>query len=343
MKKKLLLVLMLVGNTVVFADTSVMADFEELYKLGQDSLSELISLQEYFTRRDKIRNRVRPVVEREFVKLADGELSPLARGLLENLETVDASFCIGVLNTQLKTYTVDVQTKVFEKVFGAVPDSQRGRIILAFVTNLPKEVFTGKDIQQWLVDAINGGLPGGAFYFILTDGNARMVEKTAVASMRQFSKANIRGHNLFPLMSIIFLASRGDDEALKFLDSSLDQMDFDSIEIITAAAMSGNEQLIKKVLNIVVTDKRVRINGFDCIPQKTSFAHMAATACSLTIEGFPSVRRLVTYDDALAENVRQWIEANSAYSVRLEDPRVFLGPEGFNSVISEMYSAMEKK
>jgi len=333
MNRSLLLFLMFAIHLGGLADPSVMADFKELNKIKQEKRLGVISQQEYWGRQDTVKARIEPIVKREFAKLADGELSPLARDLLENLETVDYYFCIGILDAQLDAYPMDIQTKVLKKVFDTVPDSQRGRILRTFLADLPRETFAGKEIQQWLVATINNGKPEEGFYFILTEESAHAVTKTAVVNMNQFSQMSTHSDGkLLPLLSIVFLASRGDNDAVKLLDSLLEQRDikstFDTRYIIPAAAMSGNEGLIKKILNIVTTDKRVRFFGENCIPPEISFAHEAAVACALTIEGFPAVGRW-KYDEVTKEKVRKWIEDNPTYTVRLEDPRVFFGIEGF--------------
>jgi len=347
MKRNLFLFVIFATGMSSLADPSVMEDLKELLRLGQETILKEdrppVDLIKIWDRQAELQARVEPILKRVFSTLADGELSPLARDLLENLETLDYYFCLSVLRTLLDTYPVDIQTKVLEKVFGTVPDSLQGRIILSFLSGLPREAFSGKEIQQWLVGAINGGMPGGAFYFVLTDESAKAVSKTAAADMRQFSKANNWGYNLFPLISIIFLASQGDDEALKILDSSLEQVDFDSIDTILAAAMSGNEKLIKKILNIVTTDKRTRFHGYDCVPQESSFAHEAARACALAIEGFPAVV-YYKYDDETKEKVHKWIKDNPIYTVKqLDSRRVFLKETRLRVIFPSMSRALEKK
>jgi len=324
------------------AESSVVTDLRELSRLRQ--YDPLVPFPERKQQRDAIKARVEPIVQKELAKLVDGVLTPLVYDLLAKPETLD--FCYGILCVQILTYPTDVQAKVLETVFDATSDSQRVHLILSFLEDLPKEAFAGKKIQQWLVDKINGGGPGGAFYFILTEDNARTVEKTATESMRRFSKTSKRKDDqMFSAMSIVFLASRGDEGAVKLLDSLLEQRDinseFDS-GIILVAAMSGNEKLIKKILGIVTTDKRTRFIGDDCMPPEVSFAHEAAVACALTIDGFPPVKRWFKYDDGVKENVRLWIEANPAYTLKAYTPRVFL-KEHFNNIIPAMRRVMEKE
>ena len=340
MKKSLLFLGIFIAGMNNLADPSVIADIKELDKIGRDSMEKSISLQEYWTRQAEIESRVEPIVQRDITKLVGGELTPLLYDLLNNPETLD--FFLGHLYVQFLTTPAETQTKVLEKVFDAAPSSKWGRIILSFLASCPKEAFAGKEIQQWLVDTINGGMPGGAFYFILTEESARVVTKTAVANMNKLSKG--REHtdsNLFSLMSAVFLASHGDDDAVKLLDSLLDQRDidsgFDTSYLISAAAMSWNEKLIKKILAIVTTDKRSRF--FAHHYPEISFAHKAAAACALMIEGFPAVD-YGKYDEITKEKVRGWIEDNPTYTIKPKDPRVFLY---FHRIFPAMASVMEKK
>jgi len=125
----------------------------------------------------------------------------------------------------------------------------------------------------------------------------------------------------------VFLASRGDGDAIKLLASLLNRLDINSLldtrYVIPAAMMSGDEGLIKKILGIVTTDKRTLFMGIDCIPEEISFAHEAAKACALVIEGFPAVV-CYEYDDETKEKVCQWIEANPTYTIKPDIPRIFL-------------------
>ena len=333
MKGRMLLFAMFTASMNSLADSSVLEDVQAFCRLRRESAREDISekdLENIWDRQKKIKTRVEPVLHREFAKLADGELTPLVRDLLKDSGDIWVwIFCTTALRAQMPTYPADIQTKVLEKVFGAVPDLQRGLVIRGFSTDLPKEVFAGKEIQQWLVDTINNGTPGGGFCFILTEESLQAVSKAITADMKQFSKEREHSKsNLLSLMSAVFLASRGEDDAVKLLDSLLNRLDIncllDTYYVIPAAAMSGNEKLIKKILNIVVTDKRVRINGEDCIPQETSFAHEAAKACALVIEGFPAVVRY-KYDNETKEKVRQWIEKNPTYTIKPDAPRMFIG------------------
>jgi len=315
------------------AEPSLIADLQEIERLRQ--YDPLIPFSEREKLINAIQARVKPIVQQEFAKLADGEVTPLIQDLLKDPTTM--FFCRPILYVQMKAFPADTAVAVFQKVFDATPDSQRGGIIQSFLLDLPKEAFGGKEIQQWFVDKINGKMPIGLYYFVLTDESARAVSKTAIASMRRFPKMNGREKDrLFSLMSAVFLASRGDESALKLLDSLLDQRDINSdTGIILAAAMSGNEKLIKKILGVVTTDKRTRFMGEDCLPPEFSFAHEAAVACAMTIEGFPHVEFYDIYDDEAKEKVRQWIESNPKYMIKPTDYRMFL-KEHFEDVFFSM-------
>lgn len=56
------------------ADTSVVRDLGDLYKIQREGRPESISLEEYWARREKIKARVTPIVQGELAKLKDGEL-----------------------------------------------------------------------------------------------------------------------------------------------------------------------------------------------------------------------------------------------------------------------------
>jgi len=345
MKRNLFLFTIFATGMSSLADPSVIADLKELYKISKERRQESTSLQEYFSRQDTIKARVRPIVHNELSTLADGELTPLTHDLLKYPETI--SYCRGILRVQFRNYPTDIQVKVFGKVFDTVPGSQRGNIILAFLTDLPREAFAKKEIQQWLVDTINDGIPAGVLYFTLTDESVRAVSKVAATDMKKFSKAQEHSEdNLLSLMSAVFLASREDDDAVKLLDSLLSRLDINSLldtrYVIPAAAMSGNEQLIKKILNIVETDKRTRFWGYDCIPQYISFAHEAARTCALAIEGFPTVVPY-KYDDETKEKVRQWIKNNPTYAIKPDIPRIFLKETSLGRIFPTTWLPEEKK
>jgi len=344
MKKTMFPLLLLVIGTTCLADSPIVADLKELYKVMWEKKPDSISLQEHWDRLDEMKSRVRPIVSLELAKLAEGEVTPLVRDLLQDSEIMD--FCWGVLDDQFKTYSVDAQIKGLNAMFNAAPDSQRGCIIRLFMLDLPQEVFAGGEVQKWLVDKINGGMPAGAYYFILTDESAKAVSKTATTSMKQFSKAREdRDENLFSLVSTVFLASCGDDAAVKLLDSLLEKRNinslFDTGYVIPAAAMSGNEKLIQKIRDIITKDKRSLWNGEDCMPKETSFAHIAASACSLVIEGFPSVEYWENYDETMKKKVHDWLKANPTHKIK-PNPRMLFEETSFQGIITAMSRYGEK-
>jgi len=345
MQKTIFLLTLLVITMNILADSSVMADIKEYYRMQREEPSEPTFLKDHWAHLDKIKARFEPVVRQEFSKIVDSDVSSLIRDLLKDSEAID--FCAIALCGLLRTYSIDKQTNVLQKVFNATPDSQWATINLTLLWSLPKEAFFVKEIQQWLVNRINGGMPAGAYYFILTEESADAVAKAAVASMYRFSKTvensnESRDNRLFSLMSTIFLASRGDDNAIKLLDSLLDQRDinnsFDRSYVIPAATMTGNERLIRKVGNIITTDKRTIFSGE---PTDYSFAHEAAFACSLTIEGFPPVRPR-TYTEETKKKVHDWLKNNRTRTAKLEDPRVFLRETNLDSVFSAMRRTHER-
>ena len=337
MKRILFLLTQLTVSMNVFADLSIIADLKEFNRLGQ--FDPKIPFSERIQIMDKIKNRVTPLISQEFAKLVDSEVTPLMRDLLNNPDV--AFFAQDVLGDQLPTYPVDIQVSVLKKVFEATPDSLRGALVLSFWDDLPKEAFVGNEIQGWLVKKINGGVPAGAFYFILTDESAKAVSKTATANMKRFSKRREDNEsNLFSLLSAVFLASRGDADAFKLLDSLLDQRNLDSLldtaYVLQAAAMSENEKLILKVRDIIVTDKRSRSNG-DSNPPETSFAQIAASVCSLTLEGFPSVDYWGDYDDEMKKKVHDWLKDNPTHTIKPDFIRGFFQNTPFQSIIPAMW------
>jgi len=115
---------------------------------------------------------------------------------------------------------------------------------------------------------------------------------------------------------------RGDEEALKLLESLLDSLrdesDIESafdMSYALVAAMSGNEKLIRKVRDIIVTDKRTRWNGDDVEPPSASLAHYAARVCSLTLEGFPLVEDY-EYDEETQKKVHDWLKDNPVHKFK---------------------------
>lgn len=345
MTKIALLLTMSVMGVSCFAESSVVADLKDLYKVRREWQTTSMSPAELRAYQEAIRNRARPIVSQEFAKLADGEVTPLAHDLLKDPETME--FCWSVLYTLFPTFSTDDQARALNAIFTATPEPQRGRVILSFVLDLPKGAFSEKEIQKWLVASINGGMSAGAFYFILTEESADAVSKTAGASMRRFTKRREDNDgNLFSLVSAAFLASRGDDAAVKHLDSLLDKRNIDSLldtaYVIPAAAMSGNEKLIQKIRDIITTDKRTHWNGEDCMPRETSFAHIAASANSLAIEGFPLVGYWGDYDEGTKKKVNDWLKNNPTNIIK-SDPRLFFKETPFSRVITAMSRQLTDK
>ena len=329
-------------GTNSFANSSVVADIQEINRLHQ--YDPLIPFSERDEIIKTITKRVRPIVQNEFAKLKDGEFTPLAQELLTNPETSD--FCHYVLMFQIRAFSEDIQTKTLEKVFANFSDSDRGPLIRGLMHDLSVKVFAGNEIQKWIVDEINGREKQklarvikdgvlksiGSYYFILTEENVGAVSETAISNMRRLSnpnKGDVHFSRLdvhFSQLSAIFLALHGNEEALELLESRMDKRDINAdAGVILAAAMSGNEKLIKKIPVIATTDKSVRCDEDDCDHFECySFAHEATIACSLTIEGFPEVKWFDEYDDEIKERVREWVEQNPVYTIKLDDPRVFL-------------------
>ena len=339
MKNTIFSLSLFVISSNVLANSSVVEELKELYRIEWSEKPESMSLQEHWNRLDEIKNRIRPIVSREFAKLTEGESTQLVRDLLKDPDVMD--FCWGILHTQFETYSVEIQFKVLNTLFNVAPDSQRGRVIWSFVLDLPKEAFAGKEIQEWLVKKINGGMSAGAYYFILTDESAREVSKTAKTNMKMLSSARIDSDsNLFSLLSAVFLASREDDDAIKLLDSLLDKRNinslFDTGYVIQAAAMSGNEKLIEKLREIIITDNNSRWIGEDSIPKEISFAHIAAGSCSLTIEGFPSIGYWEEYNDEKRKKINEWLKNNLSSKVKSDYARKFFEETSFQGVITAM-------
>ena len=363
MKETLILLAMLAAVMNAPADPSVIADIKEYEKrilVPFPSLKTEADRKTYETRSaqnsiriSQIKARVDPIVHGEFVKLLAGEFTPFARELLSDPGT--AGYCQVVLLKLLRDATAEVQTTVFGKVFAATPEPLRGGLMLLFWEEFPKEAFAGEEIQHWLVDKINGGGLAGAYYFILTEESAKAVTETAVKDMARFPKTKESRGNWcqFPLLSAVFLASRGDGDALALLDSLLEQRNindpFDTRYAVWVAAMSGNEKLIQKIRDIITTDKRT--SWFAGV--QISFAHDAAFVCSLTIESFPPFKYEEWYSegslaipegsvlpdkypgDETKKRVHDWLRDNPTHKVKLEDPRVFFKWH-FSNVIFEM-------
>lgn len=340
----ILLVPLLVVWTACHAESPIVTDLKNLYRFRRDWQPSGLSIEAYRSRMDIIRSRARPIVTEEFAKLAVGEISPLARELLNDQEAME--FCWAVLLALFPTFTAEEQVMGVNAMFTASPESYKGYVVLTLLFRLPKESLSGAAIQKWIVDHINAGMHAGAFYFILTEDSAVAVSKVACRSMRRFSKK--RGacrQNLFSLISAAFLASRNDEEALAFLGSLLDNRSIEStldrMYVIPAAAMSGHRQLVQRIIDIVKTDKRTHWNGEDCVPRESSFAHAAANACSFVIEDFPPIGFWSEYDEEMRKKVVNWIGENHAYVVH-GNPAAILKLTPFNEVVTGMLRQFDK-
>ena len=340
---KLLLPTLLLLATSGLADPAIIADIKADIRFRTYTSDDPIPEQERKAKSEEIKpriERIRRIVDAEVAKLADSEVSPLVRELLTDSDAL--GFCLSAIHKLFRDSTEDAQITMLHKLFNATPDSLRG-FIRSFVTTLPKKAFATAEIQKWLVDKINNGLPAGAYYFILTDESADAVSGRAIADMKRFSKA--RG-NAFHMLSIAFLASRGNDDAVARLDSLIDKRDlennFDTSYVFPAVAMSGNRKLIQKICGIITTDTRTRWHGEDAIPNETSFSHLAASACALVIEGFPSVTYWgPKYDEKKRKEVQDWLAKNPAYKIKPIDPETFFRETGFHCILPEMYRQNE--
>ena len=339
MKKTMFILAVLLANTCYANEYSLVADLKQLYTLQREEKPESMSQEERWAQFATIRDRARPIVAQEFAKLLNGEVSTTARELLSYPETI--GFSLGVLHQQFQTCPAEKQDDLLDTIFTTTPDSLRRNIVFSFVVELPASAFSGKVIQDWLVAKINAGLPAGAFYFILTDESAGAVAETAKSSMKRFSKSKgVKDENLFSLLSASFLASRGDKSAINLLDSLLEKLELDSLldtaYVIQAAAMSRNEKLTQKVVSIITSDKRSKSNGSDVVPQELSFAQIAASSCSLVIEGFPSIGYWGDYDEAVKKDVQEWLEANKKYRIKQDSARLFFKSSPVESIIRSM-------
>jgi hypothetical protein len=265
----------------------------------------------------------------------------LLHDLLQSVETINSHW--DTIRIQLRDNSADIQATALNAMFDVAPDSVRKRLVRSFVLNdrLPKEAFAGKKIQEWLVEKINEGLPAGPAYFVLTEESAKEVAETARASMKRFS--NTKEGNASWLLSVAFLASYDDEDAVKLLETLLDQRDIDSFldtgYLIPAAAMSGNGKLIHKIREIITTDKRSRYNGKGHMPPEKSFAQIAANACSLVIIDFPPVGYWSNYDDDLKKRVYDWLEDNPTHTIKADSARLFIRATPFSSITAPMLQA----
>ena len=306
MKRIAVLFLMFLAARLFASDSSVVADLKELYDLERKPLPENMTQEQRKSRQEEIRNQTKPILDRELAKLAQGEITPLAKDILSTPEAAEKARI--ALKGQFATYSAETRKLVLDKAFNLTPNELRGSFLLSFIAAPPnkipyeKAMFAGKEMQEWLVESINQGLPAGPFYFILTEESAEAVYATARASMQRFSRVYEHSSgNLFSLLSAAFLASHGDEDALNLLEFLLENRNIDYFldreYVVPASAMSGNEKLMNIVRDIIITDKSLKWIGEDTIPQEASFAHIAACAYSSSIEGFPKVTSF-GYDEA---------------------------------------------
>lgn len=324
---------------------SVLAELRELYRIRRSWDPAKMSGEAHRQRMDVIKNRVEPVVQKEFSGIAEGKVSPVARELLSDPEAME--YCRTVLIGVLRNFPSAGQVEGMNAIFSASPESERGTLILSFLQHLPRASFHGEDIQKWIVDKINAGMPAGALYFILSKESACAVFEMSRRNMKSFAKKNENDdRNLNALLSAVFLASNGDEDALAFLESLLENRDINSLldrtYTIHAAAMSGNFRLIHRILRIAASDATSHWNGEDCVPRKTSFAHIAANACSLSIEGFPVVGFWQEYDESTEAKVRDWIKQHPSWTTKM-CPIVFFRESPFSSTITKLRQFLRRK
>ena len=330
------------------AESSVVADLKALYKFNKEWQTSPLTLEEQRAYSKKTEDRVGPIVEKEFAKLAEGVVTPLARELLQDPETMD--FCRLRLLTQIRTYSPDIQSNAWNTAFQASSYAVRTRLILSFIRVLPKDAFFTKEVQRWLVEKINEGTPAGIFYFLLTDESAESVTETAKTSMKRFSKEREKSDgNLFALLSVVFLATRGNEDAIKLLDSLLDQRDINSLldtwYVIYAAGMTGNEKLIGKILEIILTDKHsepIEHSNSFWLP----FSGNAVSMCVIAIEGFPNAQIAYENDDEMKEAqkiLHNWINANPTYKIKPDLHLTIIQNSHFQSIITAMIRYDERQ
>ena len=93
---------------------------------------------------------------------------------------------------------ISSRTAVINMGLTTIPTGNRIiRIPRQIITGGPKEAFSAEEIQKCLVGTINGGMPAGAFYFVLTDESAKAVSQTAKSDIFNgadaFAEVDVRG------------------------------------------------------------------------------------------------------------------------------------------------------
>lgn len=215
-------------------------------------------------------------------------------------------------------------------IFEHSPPSCRGDIVTLFLydSDIGFTSFHSPPIQKWLMRVIRQGVPATAFYFILTEKNAAEVERGAWMDVLRFSKPN--GNcpaNRQALVSLAFLASRNSKKAVRMFETLLKKRDIqtptDDSLLFPAIALSGNRTLLEKLPDIIRTDERQRFNGLDAIPQSFSFAHEAAAACSMAIEGFPLIDHWESFTEEKRHMAIDWLSRHPDYTIKPDIRRIF--------------------
>ncbi|MCL2768252.1 MAG: hypothetical protein FWE49_05960, partial [Synergistaceae bacterium] len=134
------------------AESSVVTDLRERARSDREWQTSPMSPAEIRAHMKKIEDRAWPIVDKEFAKLAEGEVTPLAHELLQDSDAM----ALGgpVLNTQIRTYSPDIKTKAWNTAFEVTPDALRTELILHSLRYLPKEAFYTSEVQKWLVGKI---------------------------------------------------------------------------------------------------------------------------------------------------------------------------------------------
>ena len=81
--------------------------------------------------------------------------------------------------------------------------------------------------------------------------------------------------------------------------------------------------LLEKLPDIIRTDERQRFNGLDAIPQSFSFAHEAAAACSMAIEGFPLIDHWESFTEEKRHMAIDWLSRHPDDTIKPDIRRFF--------------------
>ncbi len=266
--------------------------------------------------------RIYPLLEKEFDALQKGMLTDSVKRLLQDSVTTD--FGSTRLAEKIAGFPESAQQTLIPELFTVLSDEQLGQVLLCFIlkTTCCRKMFHLPRIQNWIVQAINTGLPAGPLYFALSCESADAVVKTAEKTMRTYHKDSYRARSILdPLLCAAFLASHGKTSGIRFLN---DQMKHRTVEargdllwLFPAIGLSGNRELIARCMEIIATDRREKWYGEDCIPQKGTFAHEAALAASFTVEGFPPVDPYEFTPEQKA-SVLDWIQKHPDWKLKKE-------------------------